>query len=164
MPAEPHERIELPINTIIEKLKAGEDDTRGFAVLQGYVGEEKDGIVKIYPQLDLRTYFNVPTGDIVFAEVTASSPLSPTKLVIKSTAKIEVVKISVQSYEAGFLAGAIAAANLPGAQVQSRTGSETAATLSLSLDSCLILRKGPPPPPPPPRSVCSNPCITEAPL
>jgi hypothetical protein len=154
----------LSTNPVIDRIKPQPYDQRSYTELVGYVGtvDTQAGTVQVYPQLDMRTYFIVRLDAIAFAEpVNPDQKSSPTKLVIDASAKIEVFKFYQRCHEAGFLCGAITAANLksaradPSAAATSR--SEVAPTGMTCPGSEFDFGVGGPVPP----SKCGRPCITD---
>jgi hypothetical protein len=163
-PPDANKRANLTTNPVIDRLKPQPYDQRYFTELVGYIGtvDTKAGTVQVYPQLDLRTYFLVPIKAIAFAEpVNANQQSSPTKLVIEATAKIEVFKSYQRSHEAGFLCGAIAAANLKSAKADTSAAagspSEVAATGMACPSPGVSFGIGGTVPP----SKCAKPCMTD---
>jgi len=171
-PAQPREPSPPDVNApekltthpVIDRIKPQPHDQRSYTELVGYVGtiDIKARTVQVYPQLDLRTYLVIPLDAIAFSEpVYPDQKSSPTKLVIDASAKIEAVKTYKQSHEAGFLCGAIAAANLKSASAQpsGATGSPNeVVAIAVACPSPNFVF-GPVPPKPP--SQCGHPCATD---
>jgi hypothetical protein len=156
------QEVRLIKSPVILALDPQPSDLRNFVFLEGYIGEVNDDYAQLYPKLDLRTYFKVPRGAIKFAElVDPDRATSQTRLVVEASAQIEIVKHDSQSFEAGYLSGAIAATNLPGATpepVCQRGAAPTAPVV------CLVPCTPPPPVKPgihiPPSTCGGNPCAT----
>jgi hypothetical protein len=129
--SDPHD---LSVNPVLAKLKPTADDDRQFLVLTGYVGETTDGTVRLYENLDLRTYFEIPIKDIVWAEkLIPGLQASTTLLVIDAATQGTRVTSAARHVEAGYLRGLIASRYLRGAArgdsaVQGREGSADGAT------------------------------------
>ncbi len=119
------ELSDLTTNPLLAKLAPQPDDQRQFIILIGYVlvnpsspGEQPT--VRVYPQLDLRTYLEVPIRDVVWAEkAIPGQESSPTKLVINAAALVSRAT-TTKRVETGFLGGIIAASLLPTAAAGSR--------------------------------------------
>ena len=92
------------------------DDPPAIVILEGYLGEsQRDGHVRFYVDLDFRAYFEIEEADIVdHVPSESSDPASPRKLLIKATAKLDLVR--VVTVEASYLKGAITAAHLSAAK------------------------------------------------
>lgn len=105
--------LELSINPLFEAIKPQPDDQRQFLVLPGYISATTEEKVTVYPELDLRSYLEIPRGEIIWAEkAIPGQESSPTKLVINATAKVTRVTTARQ-VEVGFLSGMIASTCLP---------------------------------------------------
>jgi hypothetical protein len=131
--------VELSTNPVLAEIKPPIQpyDQRHYAIVVGYIGEMTAEFVQVYPQLDLRTYLNIPRKAIVFAEqVVPNQKSSPTKLVVHSSAKVDVVKVYVRSVEAGFLTGPIATSNLGAARSDLPAGTNTTSETTASGDPC----------------------------
>ncbi|MFI5454281.1 MAG: hypothetical protein ACHRXM_02420 [Isosphaerales bacterium] len=151
--------VQLSTNPVMAGIEPKPLDYRHYAVLVGYVGEVSSDTVQVYPQLDLRTYFQIPRDAIVYAEpVNPSQQSSATKLVVDATVKIEVVKAYSRSIEAGFLAGSIAASNLGAARTQMSAETDSPSPLAATEVAYILspLFRGPIPP-----SFCGRPCLTD---
>jgi hypothetical protein len=158
-PSEDQDGI-LVKSELIRALDPQPCDQRNFVFLQGYVGEVTEEWVRIYPKLDLRTYFNVPRKEIKFTElVDPDRPSSQVRLVVESTVQIDVVKHGCQTFDAGYLSGAIAATHLPGAQPEpaeamgARAAAPAGVLLPCTPPAKMIIS-------PPPHSTCASPCHT----
>jgi hypothetical protein len=153
--------VTLSMSPVILALDPQPSDLRNFVFLEGYIGEVNDSYVQLYPKLDLRTYFKVPRGAIKFAELAdPDRATSQTRLVIDASAQVEIVKHDSVTFDAGYLSGAIAAANLPRAEPEPilQRGAAPAAPV-VCLAPCA--------PPPPvkagigiPPTTCAHPCHT----
>jgi len=153
--------VQLSTNPVITAIAPEPLDYRHYSVVVGYVGEVSSDTVQVYPQLDLRTYFQIPRTAIVFAEpVNSDQQSSPTKLVVDATAQIDVVKVNSRSIEAGFLAGSIAASNLGAARAQVWDETNPPPQVAATAGACALppLPRGTAPPPP---SKCGRPCVTD---
>jgi len=104
--------LELSNNPLLEAIKPQPDDQRQFLVLLGYISATTPDTVSVYPDLDLRTYLQIPRGEIVWAEkAIPGQQSSPTKLVINAAAKVN--RVTSRNVEAVFLSGMIASSCLP---------------------------------------------------
>ena len=113
------ESFELTTNSLLAKIEPKPDDQRQFVILIGYVlvDESSRGdnpAVRVYPELDLRTYLEIQIRDVVWAEkAIPGQESSPTKLVINAAAKVNRVTTTARSVETEFLGGIIADNYLP---------------------------------------------------
>ena len=97
-----------------EVIKPQLDDQRQFLVLPGYISATTENTVTVYPELDLRSYLEIPRSEIIWAEkAIPGQESSPTKLVINATAKVNRVTTAARQVEVGFLSGMIASSCLP---------------------------------------------------
>jgi len=104
--------LELSNNPLLEAIKPQRDDQRQFLVLLGYISATTHDTVTVYPELDLRTFLELPRADIVWAEkAVPGQESSPTKLVINAAARVN--RVTNAKVEAGFLSGMIASTCLP---------------------------------------------------
>jgi hypothetical protein len=139
---------DLRVHPLIAQLNPQPGDQRRFVILTGFIGEETDGLVRVYPGLDLGTYYEIPIDDIVYAEsADPDQAARPTGIVLKASAQVRVVQVSNRTIEAGFLSGAIAEANL-GAALRSMDGqiqdSDQARPEELTSPTGPVLPKPPP--------------------
>ena len=107
--------LELSNNPLFEAIKPQPDDQRQFLVLIGYISATiADDTVTVYPELDLRSYLEIPRDAIVWAEkAIPGQESSPTKLVINAAARVNRVTTAARKVEADFLGGMIASTCLP---------------------------------------------------
>jgi hypothetical protein len=111
--------LELTTNSLLAKIAPQPDDQRRFIVLVGYVlvdeaSKSDTPSVRVYLELDLRTYLEVQIGDVVWAEkAIPGQESSPTKLVINAAAKVNRVTTAARHVETEFLGGIIASSCLP---------------------------------------------------
>ncbi len=104
--------LELSNNPLLEVIKPQRDDQRQFLVLMGYISATTHDTVTVYPELDLRTFLEIPRADIVWAEkAVPGQESSPTKLVINAAARVN--RVTSAKVEAGFLSGMITSTCLP---------------------------------------------------
>jgi hypothetical protein len=105
--------MDLTVHPVLQKIKPKPCDEREFFVLTGYVGDTEDDIVRVYPTLNLGTYYEIPEDSIVAAEkVDPNQKLSRTILIVECNPRVKLVTLSVRNVEAGFLSGSITEANL----------------------------------------------------
>jgi hypothetical protein len=98
--------LELSSNPLLEAIRPRSDDQRQFLVLQGYISSATPETVTVYPELDLRSFLEIPRGEIVWAEQAIPGQVSsPTKLVINAAAAVK--RVTSSTVEAGFLSGMI---------------------------------------------------------
>jgi hypothetical protein len=94
---------------VIAKLKKAASDGKKTVVLTGYRGKSgKEGVVRIYPEPELGTYFDIPQDDILNLDNTkhtTASDAGPSTFLINAGAKIEVVRS--ETADAAFLKGPI---------------------------------------------------------
>jgi hypothetical protein len=106
---------DLTVNPVIAQLRPQPQplDQRHYVVLTGFIGEVTADQIKVYPELDLRTYYTIDRKGLAFWEPAEPGLASgPTKLVVDATTKVVLTQVSVRNTEAQFLAGAIATSNL----------------------------------------------------
>ncbi len=109
----PAESVDLSINPLIAKISPQPNDQREFKTLVGYIAERKDGVVKVYPTLDLHTFCLIPESAIIWAEkLEPGQASSPTRLVVAASARIQWVTTFVRTSDASFLTGEIVDGNL----------------------------------------------------
>jgi hypothetical protein len=105
--------VDLTPNPIIKRLKALAEETGSpekIITLMGYLGDSiaSDKCIELYLNLDLECYYRILKTDIVHtANVEQSDCSQPTKVLIRASARVEVVQTS----EASFLSGSIAASS-----------------------------------------------------
>jgi hypothetical protein len=127
--------MDLTVHPAIKKIKPKPHDEREYFVLTGYVGETEDGIVRVYPTLDLGTFYEIPLTAIVCSEkAVADQTLSRTILIVQCTPSVKLVTVSVRKVEAGFLSGSIAEENLGNATSQT---ARSYYTLPASAGNCV---------------------------
>jgi hypothetical protein len=104
----PDDAPDLTPHPVIAKMLAHPEKPTKAVVLLGYLGpSEKAGFVRLYPDLDLRHYHEIPTNGIIHSEpIAKSDTLSPTRLVVCAHSMVE----PVHSVPASFLQGSITAA------------------------------------------------------
>jgi hypothetical protein len=135
---------ELKTNPLLTKIAPQPNDQRQFVILVGYVlidesSQAENKIARVYPVLDLRTYLEIRINDLVYHEQTIpGQETSPTKLVMKPSAKVKRVTTTVRPVEAEFLSGSIAARYLPTA------ASGASANITIDQDTYTPYCKGPP--------------------
>jgi hypothetical protein len=86
---------------------------KSLVALEGYLGPTlTTGSVRLYLDLDFRTYVEIPEDQIIYpdpsnAEQSAAltKDVNPTKIFIPASTKIEVVEVQSASIEASFLQG-----------------------------------------------------------
>ncbi len=106
--------MDLSISPLFEAIQPKTDDQRKFLVLLGYIRATTDQTVTFYPDLDLRTYLEIPRGEIVWAEkAVPGQQASATKLVINANAQVRRVTTTARQVEVGFLSGMISSSCLP---------------------------------------------------
>jgi hypothetical protein len=133
--------LELSRNPLLEKINPHPDDQRRFLVLVGYINSATKETVTVYPELDLRSYLEIPTDEIAWAEKAIPGQVSsPTKLVINAAAKVNRVTTKARHVEAGFLSGMIASTCL--------TTSASGATVKVVIENNPLTPTVACPPPP----------------
>jgi hypothetical protein len=95
-----------PTHPLISKLVAHKDHPDSGAVLIGYVGPAgKEGFIRLYPEVDLSVFLEIPLGALIHSEpVDSSQPLSKTKLVVNASEKIAHVQVAQASFFEGPIA------------------------------------------------------------
>jgi hypothetical protein len=151
--------LKITVNPVVAQIDPQPNDQRHFVILSGFIGEVTPDLVKVYPGLDLRTFYTIPREGIAFVEQAGGGLASdPTRLVVDSSTKVEVTNVHERSIEAQFLAGAIATSTLgtlkpcppPVHPVPTTTGHVV-----------VVPCAAPPAPPPPPPSQCGgDPCAS----
>jgi hypothetical protein len=146
--------VDLSINPVFSRIKPQPGDQRRFVIVVGYIGEVKDGLVRVYPTLSLGTYYEIPEEEIIFAEkVNPSQKSSPTGILLDARTRIRVVQASASEIESGFLAGAITAENLGSTRRAAVAGTDVPAPAVAVNVNCPVVA-GPSPYPKPPSSSC----------
>lgn len=109
-------KIEVKTHPLVTKLNPNPDDPPDLVALHGYIGPSKEkGNVCIHHGLDFSSYTEVPKDAIRHVEpVDPSNENSPTVVLIPASTQVRHVRKTVQTGEAGFLAGGIAASQLRG--------------------------------------------------
>jgi hypothetical protein len=124
-PAKPN----LTPNPLAQNLVDAAGNPKPYVVLSGYFGEapKKDGYVRLYTTLDFLSYYEIQKTDVLYAErPDLREESTPAKAYVAAAAKINLVQGSnaktveksglkgetVQSGEAAYLQGGIAAAHL----------------------------------------------------
>jgi hypothetical protein len=94
------------MNRLVEQVVRDPDNPPKTVVLLGFLGaSSKNGFVRIYPDLDFRTYYELPATAVLFAkQPDPSHEEEPTTIIIDATANVSSVRV----VEASFLAGTIA--------------------------------------------------------
>ncbi len=130
--------IELPVHPLIAKLDPKPDDERHFVTILGYIGPApRKGVISLYPNLDLRSYLEIPVAEILFAEPAEPGlDSSPTKLIVNAEADMVHVDHSRSRIAVGFVAGPIAEANLRQAAPSHNSTLSDPSTLNLSARGC----------------------------
>lgn len=119
-PEPPPPERDLSISPLIPLLQAQPADSRAAVVLHGYIGDVADGVVTVYPALDLSWYWLIPEASILWAEKAVPGlQSSPTRLVVDARARIETLFATTFQSEAWFLTGGISEANLAAAKSES---------------------------------------------
>jgi hypothetical protein len=111
-----------PHHPLIEKMLAHEAQPQNAVELRGYFGPSpKPGFVRLYFQLDFRSYVEIPEGSIIdHAPVDPSVETGPTRVFVAGSTQLELVRV----LEASFLQGSIASAH-PVGQPLISTGQPT---------------------------------------
>ena len=106
---------DLKTHPLVEKLLQSGGEPRALVSLIGYVGpSKKEGHVRLYSGLDFQSYYEIPREHVVLAEaIDADDDNSPTQLLLKAEATVDLVQTSTQTGPASYLAGSIAGAYLP---------------------------------------------------
>jgi hypothetical protein len=112
-PKADEQKVDLTPDQMLTELLDEFGDLKDVVVLAGHLGpSNRDGHVRLYPELDYRTYFEVPKTAILRRERLEPAPGGkPTRIVVDASAKLEVVQIVEQTIEASFLRGPIASAH-----------------------------------------------------
>src|SRR5690348_8660971 len=95
---------------LFQKLKArGEKGQAELTTMVGFLGdEESDGSVKLYLDISFGSYCKIPASDIVNIEsVDPADENSPTIVWMKSSSRIELVKVLSALDGASFVKGRI---------------------------------------------------------
>ena len=103
---------DLTPHPLVSKLVPDPDNPPDIVMVEGYLGESKrDGRVRVYVDLDFRSYFEIEEADIVDHVPSDPSDASkPWNILIKGTAKLELVQVVV--VEASYLKGTITSAHM----------------------------------------------------
>jgi hypothetical protein len=106
--------LKFETNPVFDNIKPVPNDQRRYVYLFGFIGKVDLDSIQVYPSLDLACYLQIPTDGIKAAEkADPVHEISPTRLLVDVSTTITVVNNRQRSVEAGFLAGAIAGANMP---------------------------------------------------
>jgi hypothetical protein len=97
-----------PTHEFIKKMLAYKPEAQDVVEVVGYIGpSSKAGTFRVYPRLDLRSYFEIPAGSLIHhAPVDASDQSGPTRVLIAGSAQLEIVQV----VDARFLSGSITSA------------------------------------------------------
>lgn len=115
----------LEAHPLVERLRREEESEAAseVVVLTGYLGPSKVGDnVRLYTDLTFRTYYEVPKG-AVRRTVAGREEDDPTQVWVDSSSRVEVVRTTRQSVEAGYLAGSIAGQFMGGGAAGARAAS-----------------------------------------
>jgi hypothetical protein len=106
-----------PAHELIKKLLAHKPESQDVVEVVGYIGPSpKTGTFRVYPQLDLRSYFEIPAGSLIHhAPVDASDESGPSRVLIAGSTKLEIVHVVDARFLRGYIASAhpLAASNDP---------------------------------------------------
>ena len=121
------DKIAVKTHPLVAKLNPNPDDPPNLVALRGYIGPAKEkGHVCIHHSLDFSSYTEVPKDAIRHVEpVDPSNENSPTVVLIPADTRVRHVRKTVQTGEAGFLAGGIAASRLRGIASSFSCGNDT---------------------------------------
>jgi hypothetical protein len=120
--------VDLSVNPLFSRIKPQPGDQRRFVFVAGFIGDVKDGVVRVYPTLNLGTYYEIPQKEILFAEkVNPSQKASPTAITLDAGTRIGVVRASAGEIESGFLTGKITAENLGSTRRAAAAGTDVPA-------------------------------------
>jgi len=152
---------EFPVHPLLAKLNPRPDDERRFVTIYGYIGPAtRDGIICLYPSLDLRSHLEIPVAEILFAEPAEPGLYSsPTKLIVDAEADMVHVQHSRSRIAVGFVTGPIADANLKQAAPSHNTSPAESLEFTLTARGCeSIMIK--PKPQPVSRCVVNGACVS----
>ncbi len=97
----------LPFNPLVGKVVTDPDNLPEVVVLVGYLGaagKDKPDSCRIYIDLYFRTYYELLSADVLYAEEADATDLEkPTKIFVDASAKLTLV----QALDASFLQGII---------------------------------------------------------
>ena len=101
---------EIPFHPLVSKLLSDSGEPQDLVTMTGYIGpSKKEAHVRLYKGLDFQSYYEVPREHVVLAEpVDREDDNSPTRLMVRSDATLDLVQTSKQTGPASYLAGAIA--------------------------------------------------------
>jgi hypothetical protein len=106
--------LKFETNPVFENIKPAPNDQRRYVYLFGFIGKVDLDSIQVYPSLDLACYLQIPIDGIKAAEkADPVHEISPTRLLVDVSTPITIVNNRQKGVEAGFLAGSIAAANMP---------------------------------------------------
>jgi hypothetical protein len=108
---------EIPMSPLVTRLLGESGEPQDLVTMVGYIGpSKKEAHVRLYTGLDFQTYYEVPREKVALAEaVDREDENSPTRVMIRADATVELVQISKQTGPASYLAGGIAGTYLAGA-------------------------------------------------
>jgi hypothetical protein len=106
-----------PTHELIKKMLAHKPEPQDVVEVVGYIGPSpKTGTFRVYPQLDLRSYFEIPADSLIHhAPVDASDGSGPSRVLIAGSTKLEIVQVVDARFLRGYIASAhpLAASNYP---------------------------------------------------
>ena len=107
---DPSGQIETPTHKLVSSLLGETPPPYDSAVLIGFFGpSQKDGYVRLYVTLDLRSYYEISRDEIAYKEqVEPGNDNSPTRVLIKNASGLERKQILVVSPETSFVKGSVA--------------------------------------------------------
>jgi hypothetical protein len=105
----------FPPHPLIAKMLATYGALKSLVALEGYIGPtQTPGAVRLYLDLDFRSYVEIPADQILFPDpgnadqnTTLTKDVDPTKIFVPASTKIEVIQVQSASVEASFLQGNI---------------------------------------------------------
>ncbi len=104
------QKVDLSPTPVVQKLMDPSGSLPEVVTLVGYLGaSDRNDSVRLYLDLDFKSYFEIPKeGAVVYRVPDDPADLaSPSKILVRATAKITFVRVLEHAAEAAFLVGSI---------------------------------------------------------
>ena len=110
-------KVKLTSHPLVARLHPEPDSPQDHVALVGYFGpSKKDACMRLYTDLNFRSYYDIPIDGIVHTQPTdAKDENGPTTVLVMASTKLDVIEATHQCVEASYLQGAIAGNYLAGA-------------------------------------------------
>jgi len=104
------QKVDLSPHPVVQKLMDPSGRLPEVVTLVGYLGpSDREDFIRLYRDLDFKSYFEIPKEGAILYRMPSdpSDEASPTKIVVRATARIEYVRVFEHAAEASFLQGRI---------------------------------------------------------